>query len=305
MALQHYMPSLMVLDFQSSSRFEPVRSEDTMHRKIFSLVCMLGLPLASCDPASSPVPSEPIAVRSAMRLSLEGVWQRAEIQLDSGPDAGVHMLDVQPSVYMFSRKHYAVAAVEGFTPRQYLGEESDGCRSRRARLFRTRAKWATYAHESDKLTLVAHRHQGSRRDERGVAAREFDVRWDEIDVWLTSKTPDGVTTRVEADARRRRCPACDDGRAHAGRRLASRRNGRRLGAGSRERTSTTRSPASTSSRRARSSERMFRRSRPGRNSARSPTLEALGQNYRVLRQLSRAPTRCGRTMSSSSRRLSR
>ncbi len=162
-----------------------------MHRKIFSLVCMLGLPLASCSPASSPIISEPIEVGREAPV-LEGVWHRAEIQLDGGPDAGVHMLDVQPSLYVFSKRHYAVAAVEGFTPRRYFSENPTDA-DRGAAFVPYTGEMGTYVNEGDKLTLAPM----VTKDPGVAATREFDVTWDEIDVWLTSKAPDGVTSRMK------------------------------------------------------------------------------------------------------------
>jgi hypothetical protein len=163
-----------------------------MHRKIFSLVCMLGLPLAACDPGSPPAEQTQFESEAPV---LEGVWQRAEIQLDTGPDAGVHMLDVQPSVYIFSRKHYAIAAVEGFAPRRYLGEEPADV-DQGAALVPYTGEAGTYAQEGGKLRLTPLVTKDP-AEMGGVATREFDITWDEIDVWLTTKTADGGTSRIK------------------------------------------------------------------------------------------------------------
>lgn len=162
-----------------------------MHRKIFSLVCMLGLPLAACDGGSPP--ADPVAFEQPAPV-LEGVWQRAEVQLDAGPDTGVHLLDVQPSVYIFSRSHYAIAAVEGFAPRPYLGEGATDA-EKGAALVPYTGEMGTYAQEGGKLKLSPLVTKDP-AEMGGVATREFDVTWDEIDVWLTTKTPDGVTARI-------------------------------------------------------------------------------------------------------------
>ena len=65
----------------------------------------------------------------------------------------MHMLDVQPSLYVFAKKHYAVAAVEGFTPRPYLGEEPTDA-DRGAAFIPFSGEMGTYANEDDKLTLA-------------------------------------------------------------------------------------------------------------------------------------------------------
>lgn len=172
-----------------------------MHRKIFSLVCLLGLPLAACD-SSKPV-AEPVSFADVPPV-LEGVWERAEILLDSGPDAGIHLLDVQPSVYIFSKTHYAVAAVESFAPRPYLGEEPTDAERGRASIPYT-GEMGNYAIADNKLTLTPL----VTKDPAGMAAataRQLDVVWDGIDVWLNAPAPDGGSvktrlTRVDDDIR--------------------------------------------------------------------------------------------------------
>jgi hypothetical protein len=162
-----------------------------MHRKIFSFVCLLGLPLAACD--SGGPAAEPVAFTEVAPV-LEGVWERAEILLDSGPDAGIHLLDVQPSVYIFAKTHYAMAAVEGFAPRPYLSEEPTD--AERGRAFRPYSgEMGKYAHVDGKLRLEPLVTKDPA--EMGVqATRELDVVWDGIDVWLNSPAPDGGTVKI-------------------------------------------------------------------------------------------------------------
>ncbi len=163
-----------------------------MYRKIFSLVCLLGLPLAACDagstPAGSSAPVEDVAP------VLEGVWERAEIVLDSGHDAGAHLLDVQPSLYIFSKTHYAIAAVEGFSPRGFLREEPTDADRGRAMIPYT-GEMGTYTHADGKLKLTPM----VTKDPAGMdgsAARELDVAWDGIEVWLNTTAPDGGNVRI-------------------------------------------------------------------------------------------------------------
>ncbi len=172
-----------------------------MFRKMICSVCLLGLPLAACD-AGSPI-AESITVAEVPQV-LEGVWQRAEIVLDTGPDAGTHLIDVQPSIYIFAKTHYGVSAVEGFVPRPYLGEDPTVAEQGRA-FTPFSGESGTYAVSNGKLTLtpLVTKDPG---EMGGVAAREFDLAWDGIDVWLTSKTSNGGTakirlTRVDDDAR--------------------------------------------------------------------------------------------------------
>jgi len=172
-----------------------------MLRETFCLVCLLGLPLAACD---SPAPSsEPIEVEEVLPV-LEGVWQRAEVVIDSGPDAGTHLIDVQPSIYIFSKSHYGISAVEGFAPRPYLGEDPGLAELGRAFSAYT-GESGTYAVNGARLILTPLVTKDP-AEMGGGASREFDIAWDDIDVWLTSKAADGATvrtrlTRVDDDAR--------------------------------------------------------------------------------------------------------
>lgn len=166
-----------------------------MHRTIFSLACLLGLPLASCGPSSTAGAAAEPAEFLREAPVIEGVWQRVEIQIDSGPDAGIHMLDVQPSVYIFTKTHYAIAAVEGFFPRKYLGENPTDA-DRGMAFGPYTGEMGIYADADGKLKLTPVVTKDPAEMD-GVVTREFDVTWDEIDVWLTSKSADGVTTRMK------------------------------------------------------------------------------------------------------------
>ncbi len=162
-----------------------------MHRNIFSLVCILGLPLAACD-SGAPTP-EPVAFTAAP-LVLEGVWERAEVLLDSGPDAGIHLLDVQPSIYIFAKTHYGVAAVEGFAPRPYLSEEPTDAERGRA-LIPYLGEMGAYTNVDGKLKLAPIVTKDPAETD-GETTREFDVVWDGIDVWLNSAATDGGSVKV-------------------------------------------------------------------------------------------------------------
>jgi hypothetical protein len=49
--------------------------------------------------------------------TLEGVWKPVQVAIDSGADAGRHTTDVQPGLLIFTRRHYSMTFVPGFTPR--------------------------------------------------------------------------------------------------------------------------------------------------------------------------------------------
>ena len=172
-----------------------------MFRKIICLVCVLGLPLTACDAGSPPAaPFQPAEVPQV----LEGVWQRAEIVVDSGPDAGPHLIDIQPSIYIFARTHYGVSAVEGFAPRPYLGEDPSEA-EQGAAFFPFSGESGTYNVANDKLTLLPLVTKDP-IEMGGVAPRVYDIAWDGIDVWLTSKRANRSSvrvrlTRVDDDAR--------------------------------------------------------------------------------------------------------
>lgn len=172
-----------------------------MYRKIISLVCLLGLPLAACDSGSPPAASGQLEEVAPV---LEGVWQRAEIVIEGGHDAGSHLVDVQPSLYIFSKTHYALAAVEGFTPRAFLGEEPTDADRGRA-LIPYAGEMGTYAVEGDKLKLkpMVAKDPAAMQSAQGS---EFAIVWDGIEVWLNTTAPDGGTvktrlTRVDDDVR--------------------------------------------------------------------------------------------------------
>jgi hypothetical protein len=172
-----------------------------MFRKTLCFICMLGLPLAACDPVTPPTePFQPVEVLPV----LEGVWQRAEVVLDSGPDAGPHLIDVQPSIYIFSKSHYGISAAEGFRPRPSLGEDPTDAELGQAFVPYT-AETGAYTVADNKLTLVPLVTKDPAEMD-GVVAREFDITWDGIDVWLAAPQAEGGfsrtrLTRVDADER--------------------------------------------------------------------------------------------------------
>lgn len=165
-----------------------------MNRTIRALVLLIGLPLAACGPG------EPSRVADAAEKpppTLEGVWRRAEIVHEIGPYAGRHTVDVQPSLYIFSKTHYAITAVNGFLARPYLGEAPSVEEEGRAYEPFT-AISGTYASQDDKLTLspLAAKNPSNMNGETKL---DYDLIWVGDDLWLTTTTPDNgiVKTRFE------------------------------------------------------------------------------------------------------------
>ena len=49
--------------------------------------------------------------------TLEGVWKPVEVVVDSGTSRGRHTTDVQPGLLIFTKRHYSMMFVQGFTAR--------------------------------------------------------------------------------------------------------------------------------------------------------------------------------------------
>lgn len=163
-----------------------------MNRTISALVFLVGLPLAACSPGDTP---REAAAAEKPPPTIEGVWQRAEIVYETGEHAGRHTVDVQPSVYIFSKTHYGISAVNGFAPRPYLGEKPTVEEEGRAYAPFT-GNSGTYVSSEDKLTLSPLTAKDPAVMD-GVAKQEYDVSWVGDDLWLTNATPENgiVKTR--------------------------------------------------------------------------------------------------------------
>jgi hypothetical protein len=57
------------------------------------------------------------AFSPALGQTLRGTWKPVEVVIDSGPDHGRHTTDVQPGLLIFTKGHYSMMFVMGFTPR--------------------------------------------------------------------------------------------------------------------------------------------------------------------------------------------
>jgi hypothetical protein len=127
--------------------------------------------------------------------TLVGVWHATRVNVESGPLAGAHTVDVQPAIYIFSKSHYAITAVNGFQARPYLGEEPTD--EERGRVFSAFTGSAgVYAGETDKLTLrplVA-------KDPADMIAPtpvDYELTWVEDRAWLSRTEPEGGSIAIE------------------------------------------------------------------------------------------------------------
>jgi hypothetical protein len=161
-----------------------------MKRSFFAIILLLGLPLSACGPDGS---SRQADAAEQSRV-LEGAWRRTEVFFEAGPNAGTHTLDVQPSIYIFSKSHYAIAAVDGFAPRPYLSENPTPEEAGRA-FEPLIANTGTYRNEEGKLTLSP--LVAKNPAQMNVATKmEYDVSWVDQDLWLVTTTPENGELRT-------------------------------------------------------------------------------------------------------------
>jgi hypothetical protein len=83
--------------------------------------------------------------------SLVGVWQIMESGFE-GPSGGIWKA-TQPSLYIFTKKHYSVMVVLGDTPRPELSERSAATPEQIKEVDRFTANGGTYELKDGKLTL--------------------------------------------------------------------------------------------------------------------------------------------------------
>ncbi len=161
-----------------------------MNRSLTAISFMLSLFVWACSPGDSPRQ----ASAESVNHSMEGAWRRAEIVFEMGPDAGTHTLDVQPSVYIFAKSHYAISAVNGFTPRPFLGENPTIEDSGRAFAPLT-GNTGTYTSEGGKLILAPLTAKNPVNMD-GATKLEYDISWAGNDLWLINTTPENGEVRT-------------------------------------------------------------------------------------------------------------
>ena len=132
---------------------------------------------------------------AASAQSVEGVWKAAEVVIAGGPNAGtISSEELQPSLAIFTRGHYATMGVVGRAPRPRLSESRS--ESELAAAYRSlRAAAGTYTLQGSTLTR---RGVVSKNPNRMDVVTTRDVRLEGDMLWLTSNNPDGtVTTTVK------------------------------------------------------------------------------------------------------------
>jgi hypothetical protein len=126
---------------------------------------------------------------------LEGAWHVTWISIESGPNAGSHTVDVQPAIYLFSKSHYAITAVNGFEARPYLGREPTNEENGRAFTPFT-GSTGTYQSTTGALTLTEQVAKDP-ADMAGGKTHDFNLEWVDGKVLLIATTPETGQVRTE------------------------------------------------------------------------------------------------------------
>lgn len=160
-----------------------------MKHSIIVATSFLGLLTAGCGPSGS----DRAADAADNPPVIEGVWKRAEVVIESGPNAGPHTIDIQPSIYVFSKTHYAYSAVEGFAPRMFLTENPTV--EEQGRAFAAFSGGSgTYAASGGGVTLTpAVAVDPSAMTGLPVA---YETSWVGQDLWLKSTSLEGGEVRT-------------------------------------------------------------------------------------------------------------
>jgi hypothetical protein len=145
--------------------------------------------------ACSPKPTAREVKAELPAPGLEGAWHATWISIESGPNAGSHTVDVQPAVYIFSRTHYAITAVNGFEARPYLGRKPTDEENGRAFTPFT-GSTGTYQSNAGALTLVEQVAKDP-ADMAGGKTHDFNLEWVDGKVLLVATTPETGQVRTE------------------------------------------------------------------------------------------------------------
>ena len=157
-----------------------------MNRKQLAIVLLACPALWACSPGASPTDA---TAANNPPPTLVGVWHATRVNVESGPYAGSHTLDVQPAIYIFSNSYYATTAVNGFEARSYLSEESpDEERGRTFTPFTGRT--GTYSSDASKLALTPEVAKDPGEMIAPTTA-EYELMWVEDRVWLNTTVPEG------------------------------------------------------------------------------------------------------------------
>lgn len=163
-----------------------------MNRSKLAIVLLASPFLWACSPDVS---SRDAAATQRSPPTLTGAWHATRVHIESGPNAGTHTVDVQPAIYMFANKHYAITAVNGFQARAYLSEEpTDDEQGAAFTPFTGSA--GIYASDADQLTLTP---QVSKDPGDMIAPdpASYELVWIDDKVLLTSTASDGGQVGLE------------------------------------------------------------------------------------------------------------
>jgi hypothetical protein len=163
-----------------------------MNLKMLAVILLASPPLWACSPGTS---SREAAAAERPPPVLEGAWRRIRVDVETGPNAGAHDVDTQPGIYIFSKTHYAITAVDGFAARPYVSENPTDEESGRAFAPFTGSTGA-YASDTDKLTLTPQVTKNP-ADMVGGKTVDYDLTWVDDTVWLTETTPEGGSVRTQ------------------------------------------------------------------------------------------------------------
>lgn len=162
-----------------------------MKRSTLAVILLAWPALWACSPGDAS--KDAAAERSPP--TLPGVWHATRIFVESGPNAGTHTVDVQPAMYIFAKSHYAIAAVNGFQARGYLGgeptEEQQG-----VAFTPFTGSAGVYTSDANKLTLTP---QVSKDPGDMIAPQpvSYELQWVEDKVLLSTTAPEAGTITTE------------------------------------------------------------------------------------------------------------
>jgi ketosteroid isomerase-like protein len=123
---------------------------------------------------------------SQEQSALEGTWKTQEITLVQGPNAGT-IADPQPSLFIFTKKHYNIMYVRGTEPRPLLEEESTRTSLTEAELRATFEPFVANSgtYELSGSTLTTHPQVALWPNFMSGGTAVYDYRVEGNSLWLT------------------------------------------------------------------------------------------------------------------------
>jgi hypothetical protein len=160
------------------------------HSKL-AVVLLAGPALLACSPGAS----KQAAAGQHSPPTLAGVWHTTRIHVESGPNAGRHTVDVQPAMFILSKRHYAITAVNGFQARAYLSDEPSE-EEQGAAFTPFTGSVGTYTSDGSKLTLtpLVSKDPGDMIVPQPI---DYEVMLAEDKVLVSTTTPEAGTITTE------------------------------------------------------------------------------------------------------------